>query len=100
MPELSLIRRHYEAKNGLQRLVRELAGRSQLSIQQQAWKLGSSRAGNPWTAAEDALLRRLYPRLGMRARIPGHTPGSMRVHAQKLGLRIMHRKRKLNPNSP
>jgi hypothetical protein len=91
-PELALIRRHYEAKNGLQRLVRELVGRTQLSIQQQARKLQLSRAGNPWTADDDALLRRLYPRNGLKTRIPGHTPGSMRVHAQKLGLRIRPRR--------
>jgi hypothetical protein len=92
-PELALIRRHYEAKNGLQRLVRELSGRTRLSIQQQARKLHLSRAGNPWTAHDDALLRRLYPRDGLKTRIPGHTPGSMRVHAQKLGLRIRPRGR-------
>ncbi len=92
-PELALIRRHYEAKTGLQRLVRLLPSRTQLSIQQQAWKLGLSRAGNPWTADDDALLRQLYPRHGRNTRIPGHTPGSTRVHAQKLGLRVTRRKR-------
>jgi hypothetical protein len=92
-PELALIRQHYEAKNGLQRLVRKLVGRTPLSIQQQARKLHLSRAGNPWTAHDDALLRRLYPRHGLKTRIPNHTPGSMRVHAQKLGLRIRPRER-------
>lgn len=87
-PELALIRRRYEAKNGLQRLVRELAGRTKLAIQQQARKLGLSRAGNPWTASDDARLRQLYPHHGLKTRIPGHTPGSVRVHAQKLGLRV------------
>ncbi|GEM_PF-1097990 len=91
-PEHKLIRRHYEAKNGLQRLVRELVGRTRLAIQQQARKLHLSRAGNPWTAQDDALLRRLYPRDGLKTHIPGHTQGSMRVHAQKLGLRIRPRK--------
>lgn len=92
-PELALIRRRYEAKNGLQWLVRKLVGRTQLSIQQQARKLHLSRAGNPWTAHDEALLRRLYPRHGLKTRVPGHTPGSVRVHAQKLGLRIRRRER-------
>jgi hypothetical protein len=87
-------RMHYEAKNGLQRLVRMLVGRTRLAIQQQAHKLDLSRAGNPWTAHDDALLRRLYPLDGLKTRIPGHTPGSMRVHAQKLGLRVRARKRR------
>jgi hypothetical protein len=84
--ELALIQRHYEAKDGLDTLVRKL-DRTRLSIQQQARKLGMSRAGNPWTASDDALLRRLYPVHGRHSHIPGHTPGSIRERARKLGLR-------------
>jgi hypothetical protein len=92
--ELALVRRHYEAKDGLKKLVREL-GRTKLSIQQQARKVGLSRAGNPWTTGDDALLRQLYPRLGRKARIPGHTPGSVRERARKLGLRRSFRDKRV-----
>ncbi len=91
--ESALLKKHY-ATHDAHQMARYLPGRTIAAIRGRVMLEGLQKERHvAWTADDDALLRQLYPRHGRNTRIPGHTPGSTRVHAQKLGLRVTRRKR-------